>query len=110
MSYGIQNFKSSPIKLIGFYDSDLRGCVDDVKGTFSYAFHIGPSVFSWSSRKQQSVAQLSAEAEFILTALDISQAFWLKIILEDLGEKKRKVMEYFWQQISDNNDKESHFL
>jgi hypothetical protein len=49
-------------------------------------------VFSWSSKKQQSVAQSSVEAEYVSTALATSQAIWLRRILEDIGEKQEEAI------------------
>jgi hypothetical protein len=58
-----------------------------MKNTSGYAFSLGSGVFSWSSKKQQSVAQSSAEVEYVSAALVTSQAIWLRRILEDIGEK-----------------------
>jgi outer membrane protein assembly factor BamB len=58
-----------------------------MKNTSGYAFSLGSGVFSWSSKKQQSVAQSSAEAKYVSAALVTSQAIWLRRILEDIGEK-----------------------
>jgi hypothetical protein len=54
-------------------------------------FHLD-HVFSWSSKKQQLVAQSSAEAEYVSTATAKAtfQAIWLKRILEDIGEKQEE--------------------
>lgn len=49
-------------KLIGFCNSDSAKCVDDMKRTSDYAFSLGSSVFSWASKKQQTVAQSSTKA------------------------------------------------
>jgi hypothetical protein len=49
-------------------------------------------VFSWSSKKQQSVAKSSAEAEYVSVALATSQAIWLGRILEDIGEKQEEAV------------------
>jgi hypothetical protein len=86
--YGIRYCRNSMVKLLGFCDSDWGGCVDDMKSTSGYAFSLGSGVFSWSSKKQQSVAQSSAEAEYVSAALATSQAIWLRRILEDIGEKQ----------------------
>jgi hypothetical protein len=50
------------------------------------------SPICWSSKKQQSFAQSSAEAEYVSAALAISQAIWLRKILEDIGEKQKNVV------------------
>jgi hypothetical protein len=91
-SYGIRYCRKSILKLIGFCDSDWGGCVDDMKSTSSYAFSLESSVFSWSTKKQQSVAQSSAEAEYISAAIATSQAIWLKRILEDIGGKQEEAV------------------
>ena len=87
MNYGIKYEKNLNVKLIGFCDSDWSGCLDDMKSTFGYAFSLGSSIFSWLSKKQQMVAQSSAEAEYISASLSTSQTIWLRRILEDINEK-----------------------
>ncbi|KAG6501358.1 hypothetical protein ZIOFF_041237 [Zingiber officinale] len=66
--------------------SDLGGSLDDMKSTSGYCFSFGSAIFSWLSKKQQSVAQSSAEAEYISASVATSQAIWLRRILADLGQ------------------------
>ncbi|KAL5724867.1 hypothetical protein ACHQM5_008077 [Ranunculus cassubicifolius] len=66
--------QNSEVKLLGFCDSDWAGSVDDMKSTSGYTFTIGSGVVSWSSKKQETVAQSSAEAEYVSAALATSQA------------------------------------
>ncbi|GJV20209.1 retrovirus-related pol polyprotein from transposon TNT 1-94 [Tanacetum coccineum] len=51
------------INLHGSCDSDWEGCTDDMKSTSRCIFALGSGVFTWCSKKQQTAAQLSAEAE-----------------------------------------------
>lgn len=88
LDFGILYEKNVNAKLLGFCDSDWAGCVDDMKSTSGYAFSLGSGVFSWASKKQQTVAQSTAEAEYVLASLATSQAIWLRRILEDVGEKQ----------------------
>ncbi|KAL0368928.1 UNVERIFIED_CONTAM: hypothetical protein Scaly_1111700 [Sesamum calycinum] len=45
---------------------------------------------SWASKKQATVAQSSAEAEYIAAAATSNHAIWLRRILEDIGEKQEE--------------------
>ncbi|KAH9678769.1 hypothetical protein KPL71_025858 [Citrus sinensis] len=55
-----------------------------VKGT-CYCFTLGSGVFSWSSKKQEIVAQSTAEAKFVAATAAVNQALWLRKILIDLN-------------------------
>ncbi|RVX04494.1 Retrovirus-related Pol polyprotein from transposon RE1 [Vitis vinifera] len=68
--------------------SDWAGSLDDSKSTSGYAFSFGSGVFSWNSKKQEVVAQSSAEAEYISVAAATNQAIWLRKLLTDLGQNQ----------------------
>ena len=82
---GLSFQKNHALNLVGYCDSDLGGSLDDMKSTSGYCFSFGSAIFSWLSKKQQSVAQSSAEAEYISASVATSQAIWLRKILADLG-------------------------
>ncbi|KAG6516323.1 hypothetical protein ZIOFF_026782 [Zingiber officinale] len=82
---GLSFQKNHALNLVGYCDSDLGGSLDDMKSTSGYCFSFGSTIFSWVSKKQQSVAQSSAEAEYISASVATSQAIWLRKILADLG-------------------------
>lgn len=90
LGFGILYERNIAAKLLGFCDSDWGGCADDMKSTSGYAFSLGSEIFSWSSKKQQSVSQSSAEAEYISASLATSQAIWLRRILEDICLKQEE--------------------
>ncbi|KAL0315837.1 UNVERIFIED_CONTAM: Retrovirus-related Pol polyprotein from transposon TNT 1-94 [Sesamum radiatum] len=77
-------------KLVGYTDSDWAGSVDDMKSTSGYTFSLGSGIFTWASKKQATVAQSSAEAEYIAAAATSNHAIWLRRILEDMGEKQEE--------------------
>lgn len=62
---GIKYVKEEDNKLVGYTDSDWAGSLDDRKSTSAYVFCLGSKPISWSSKKQNSIALSSAEAEFI---------------------------------------------
>ena len=86
--YGIWYKSTGNPTLLGYTDSDWAGSVDDMKSTSGYAFSLGSGIFSWASKKQATVAQSTAEAEYVAAAEATSQAIWLRRILKDMGEKQ----------------------
>ncbi|TYK19521.1 Retrovirus-related Pol polyprotein from transposon TNT 1-94 [Cucumis melo var. makuwa] len=63
---------------------DWGGFIDDMRSTLGYCFTLSSGVFSWSSKKQEIVAQSIAKAEFIAATAIANQALWLRKILLDL--------------------------
>ncbi|XP_042418546.1 secreted RxLR effector protein 161-like [Zingiber officinale] len=82
---GLSFQNNHALNLVGYCDSDLGGSLDDMKSTSGYCFSFGSAKFSWLSKKQQSVAQSSAKAEYISALVATSQAIWLRRILANLG-------------------------
>ncbi|KAA3458744.1 laccase-2-like [Gossypium australe] len=68
LSYGVKFMKSEKLELLGYLDSDWAGSTEHMKSTSSYFFTLGSSVFCWSLRKQQSIAQSTVEAKYVVTA------------------------------------------
>jgi hypothetical protein len=63
--FGLWYSASSSLAIHGFSDAYFAGCRLDRKSTSgSYQF-LGPSLVSWSARKQSSVAQSTTEAEYV---------------------------------------------
>ena len=95
LDFGIMYERNVETKLFGFCDSDWGGCVDDMRSTSGYVFSLGSGVISCASKKQQTVAQSTAEAEYVSESLATSQAIWLRRILEDIGEKQGEATQLF---------------
>jgi hypothetical protein len=51
--------------LIGYSDADYAGCKIDRKSTSGTCEFLGRSLVSWASKKQNSVALSTAEAEYV---------------------------------------------
>jgi len=69
--------------------------VDDMKSTSGYCFSLRSGIFSWSSKKQETVAQSTAEAEFITATAVVNQALWLRKLFCDLHLKQQNDTELF---------------
>ncbi|KAL0553407.1 hypothetical protein IC582_007302 [Cucumis melo] len=91
--FGVKFTRGKKFKLIGFSNSDWGGSIDDIRSTLGYCFTLSSGVFSWSSKKQEIVAQSTAEAEFITATATANQALWLRKILLDLDLEQKKSTE-----------------
>ena len=61
-----------------------------MKSTSRYCFSFGSGIFSWSSKKQETVAQSTVEAEFVVATSAVNQALWLRKILSDLHLEQKE--------------------
>jgi hypothetical protein len=92
-NFGIKFTRSKEFKLVGFSDSDWGGFIDDLRSTSGYCFTLGSGVFSWCSKKQETVTQSTAEAEFVAATAAVNQALWLRKILIDLNLEQKESTE-----------------
>ena len=88
ITYGLRYTSSSGVLLAGYDDLDWVGSVVDRKNTSSYCFSMGFAMISWSNRKQGSIAQSTAEAEYIAASDAYTEAVWLRKLLSDLFSGK----------------------
>ena len=68
ITYGLRYTSSSGVLLFGYASSDWASSVVDLKSTFGYCFSMGSAMISWSSTKQGSIVQSTAEAEYIVAS------------------------------------------
>lgn len=73
------------MKLVGYTDSDCARSVDDMRSTSRYFFSFGSTVLFWSLKKQSTIAQSTAKAEYIAVATRVNQAIWLRKLLSNLN-------------------------
>lgn len=60
---GLLLHRQSSLSLHSFCDADWARNMDDFTSTSAYLVNIGSNLISWSSKKQQTVARSSTEAE-----------------------------------------------
>ena len=90
-SIGLWYPKGALFELIGYSDSDYAGCKVDRKSTSGGCHLLGRSLVSWSSKKQNSVALSTAEAEYIAAGACCAQILYMKQTLLDYGVVLEKV-------------------
>jgi hypothetical protein len=81
----VEDLKQS-ISPIGYTDSDWAGETDNRKSTAGYTFLINETTISWSSKRQNTVALSSAEAEYLGCTQAVKEALWLKHFFNDINE------------------------
>jgi hypothetical protein len=89
--FGLWYPKRSTFDLIGYSDADWAGCKIDRKSTSGTCQFLGRSLVSWASKKQNSVALSTTEAEYIAAGHCCAQLLWMRRTLRDYGYKLSKV-------------------
>jgi hypothetical protein len=89
--FGLWYPKGSTFDLIGYSDADWVGCKIDRKSTSGTCQFLGRSLVSWASKKQNSVALSTVEAEYIAAGHCCVQLLWMRQTLRDYGYKLSKV-------------------
>ena len=75
---GLWYSKQSFIELIGYIDADYEGCRIDRKSTSGTCQFLGLNLILWYSKKQNSVALSTAEAEYVAIKYCCAQILWIK--------------------------------
>ena len=68
IEYGLWYMQTEGVNLQGFTDVDWAESPSDGKSTLGGIFSIGSTTVSWYSRKERSVALISAEAKYMATS------------------------------------------
>jgi len=87
VDYGLDYRQGDGVRLASYTDFDRVGYASDRKSTLGCCFGLGLTVVSWFSRKQQSVALSSTEAEYMAASLASCKAIWLRKMLFGLFGK-----------------------
>ena len=77
MDLGVTLHASTDTALIAYSDADWAGCPDTRRSTSGYCVYLGPSLISWSSKRQPTVSRSSAEAEYRAMANAVAECSWL---------------------------------
>src|ERR1044072_3270793 len=75
--------KTSEYNLSGYYDADFAGDRIERKSSSGNCQFLGSNLVSWASKRQQTIALSTAEAEYISAPLCSTQRLWMKRLLED---------------------------
>lgn len=77
-------YKKSGMPLVGYSDADWANCKIDRRSYTGYVFKLAGSPVSWASRKQQTVALSSAEAEYMAITEATKEGIYLKRFISEI--------------------------
>jgi hypothetical protein len=81
---GIYYWQKEANILIGFFNTNWVGNLQDRKSTSKYLFKLGSSPITWGSRKQPCIALSSTEAEYMALTNGAKEAIWLRRLLAEI--------------------------
>lgn len=82
-------------EVIGFSDADWGADVDDRKSCTGYVFTMQGGAISWLSKKQQTVALSSTEAEYMAVSTKCQEANWLRKFTAELSGTTLETIDIF---------------
>lgn len=88
--YGIWYTNIGDFRLCGFSDSDWAGSINDCRSTAGYTFNLSSCAIYWCSKRQPFIALPSSEAKYIAITSAVCQATWLRRILEEWSNIKKR--------------------
>ncbi|OUM56095.1 hypothetical protein BVG19_g5801 [[Candida] boidinii] len=83
LSYSAQNYLS----LTAFCDADWASDKSDRRSTTGYIFQLAGAPITWKSKKQQTVALSTAEAEYMALGDAVKEILWLLQLSDQLKIK-----------------------
>ena len=84
-TYGLLFTSDGSNVLHGYTDADWAGDLDTHRSTSGYVFRVGYATISWCSKRQQTVAKSTTEAEYVALSFSVSECIWLRRLLQDIG-------------------------
>ncbi|KAK6151880.1 hypothetical protein DH2020_014515 [Rehmannia glutinosa] len=89
--YGLFYPKNENFSLKGYSDSDYAGNIDDRKSTSGSCQFLGDCLVSWFSKKQNSIATSTTEAEYIAAGNCRTQVLLMRQQLRDYDIKEKEI-------------------
>lgn len=84
INYAICYDGNSLDPIVGYTDSDWGNDLDDAKSTSGFCFILCNGVVSWYSKKQNTVAKSTVEAEYVALSSACSEVKWIQMFLKEL--------------------------
>ena len=83
---GVPISKNGGTKLTAFADSLFSDQQVHFHSSTGYTVFLGDTLIAWALKKQPTVAQSSAKAEFIMTTKAVKEILWTKNVISEIQE------------------------
>ena len=100
MTLGLTLTASTSLEMVAYSDADWAGCPDTRRSTSGYCVYLGPSLVSWSSKRQPTVSRSSAEAEYRVVANAVVECTWLRQLLQELHHDVSRATVVYCDNVS----------
>jgi hypothetical protein len=100
LDFSLHLRRSASSELTVYTDADWAGCPDTRRFTSSYVMFLSDNLVSWSSKHQNIVSHSSAEAEYRTMANGVTDACWLRQLLQELHAPFLKSTLVYYDNIS----------
>lgn len=99
LNYGITYSRNASLQPYGFVDADFAGDSDTRRSTEGHVFFAGGGPISWASKRQETVALSTVEAEYMALTRATQQALWMRKFLNEVGLPPEQTVKIY----GDNN-------
>nr|XP_051220893.1 uncharacterized mitochondrial protein AtMg00810-like [Lolium perenne] len=100
MDFSLSLHASTATDIVAYSDVDWAGCPDRRRSMSGYCVYFGPSLISWSSKRQPTVSRSSAEAEYRVVANAVAEVSWLWQLLVELSCPVAKATVVYCDNVS----------
>jgi len=84
LRYDNNNNRDDRVTVSAYCDSDWAGDKDDRRSTTGYCTFVNGNLINWNTKKQQTVALSSAEAELMAITEAVKEVMWVKEMLKEM--------------------------
>ena len=84
LDFGLHLYPSFVSKLVSYTDANWVGFPDTRRSTYGYCVYLGDNLISWSAKRQPTLSQSSAEAEYRGVANVVYESCWIRNLLLEL--------------------------
>jgi hypothetical protein len=100
LDHGLRPRPTSLASLVVYTNADWAGCPATCRSTSGYVVFLGDNLVSWSSKRQHTDSRSSAEAEYRVVANGVTEACWLRRLLQELHTPLQRATVVYCDNVS----------